>query len=225
MSRRVRKARSRQAPGGFTLLELLVATLLSAIVATILAQAMGFGLRMFEAKVGRETSSLPLLADMLAEQAGTLFYAEAPGLTTQALFRGGPRGLCLTTGRSARALTAGGPVIARWLFREDEKRLYYAETPFAPGRVEDMNFFATADVAQIGLERFTVVELEDFQLFYVTGEGGQESWEPTDRRPDVLTVRLAGKNGESLTRAARPGWLDFQARSQVWALGPRTRAR
>jgi hypothetical protein len=180
---------------GFTLLELVLATLIATLVIGILSVALTFSMRMWEKQQNRKPTELPMMIDLMAMQLANFNSSPLPselGSSTP-LLMGDEHSLAVATTHSVKALSKGAPVVARYVFLPKEKLLYYAETPFDPYHPETLREFINLQPAvEDSRPRFYPLEVEDFSIEY-SAEGEEdysESWE----------------NGETLPLAVRVTW-------------------
>jgi hypothetical protein len=165
---------------GFTLVELVLATLLSALVVGIFSVALSISLRAWERQQNRQPSDVPSLLQLLKWQ---LAAFEPLQITSQgkkrAAFEGDGQSLAFATAYSVRAISKGLPVIARYVFVPGRGELYYAELfldPYHPEAIE--RFLKTNPGDTKSWPHFYVTEVAEFSLSYVGKE--RETLDPSE---------------------------------------------
>jgi len=159
---------------GFTLVELVLATMISAMVIGIFAAALSLSLRIWERQQNREPSDIPsllgLLKWQLAEFEPVLINYDGK---QHAIFRGDDQSLAFATHYSVRAISKGVPVIARYVFAPGGV-LYYAEMPLDPYHPEPIQRFLQMTPAKTkSWPRFYSIEVGDCSFSYGGGDGGE----------------------------------------------------
>lgn len=159
---------------GFTLVELVLATLISAMVMGIFAVALSLSLRVWERQQNRQPSDMPSLLELLKWQLAQfepiLINFEGK---QRAVFQGDEQSLAFATHYSVRAISKGAPVIARYVFTSGGT-LFYAEMPLDPYHPEPIQQFlqmGTGDPQS--WPRFYAMEIGDCSLSYAGGEGNE----------------------------------------------------
>lgn len=194
---------------GFTLLELVLATLISAMVIGTFSVALTLSLRIWERQQGREQSNVPNLIQFLKLQLGNMNpvrknpgsqKASQPGAENITIFYGSVHSVVFVTGYSAKAINKGAPVVARYVFVPEEKILYYAEIPFDPYHLETISdFLRIPPDKKSSNVRFYVTEIGEFLLSYLGRDTGlTSSWESENGYPVAIVVKYA-PNGETLS--------------------------
>jgi len=212
---------------GFTLLELLIATLISSLVIGILTVSLSFSLRIWERNRGVHSGDQEIvhLLELMTLQLAT--FNPTPILVTEdkkPLFLGDEQSLTFATNYSVRALSHGVPVICRYLFSPAEGRLYYAELPFDPYHVKPIQeFLQMRPSGQESKPQFygTTVEVTEFSIGYQTKESGQlsDAGEDASGLPLAVLVRISFRQGEktvTLNKLINPRCLQFNAPDQKW---------
>ena len=114
-------------------------------------------------------------------------------------FQGDERSLAFCTDHSVKAITKGAPVVARYIFSPEEKRLYYAEIPANPYRFEPITEFLQMQPkgGDNRLPRFYAVDVADFAFSYSGEEKGnaEGAWSDTVSIPKAVTVRWVPGDG------------------------------
>jgi type II secretory pathway pseudopilin PulG len=177
---------------GFTLLELVLATMISALVMGILATALSFSLRLWERQMNRKTSDMPALLELMKWQLANFDpvpIATGDGNEARPLFLGDAHSLTFATDRSVKALSKGAPIIARYVFSQADKKLYYAERPLDPYHPDDLKaFLELAPGDEKTWPRFLPTDVESFAIGYAGSEEKSErvdSMEPCGRKREL----------------------------------------
>jgi hypothetical protein len=160
---------------GFTLVELVLATLISAMVIGIFSVALSLSLRVWERQQNREPSDLPSLLELLkwqlTEFEPILIKDEGKQYS---IFQGDEQSLTFATDYSVRAISKGVPVIARYIFVPGRGELYYSEMPLDPYHPEPIRRFLKMSPGDTkAWPRFYLVQVGDFAFSYVGGEGAE----------------------------------------------------
>ncbi|MCE5244488.1 MAG: prepilin-type N-terminal cleavage/methylation domain-containing protein [Desulfobacteraceae bacterium] len=186
---------------GFTLIELVLATFISSLVIGIMAICLSFTLRSWEREQNRTYSDMPALIHLLKLQLAC-FDPMAVTIDGQKgiFFEGDERSLAFCTDHSVRAITRGAPVIARYVFFPEEKKLYYAEIPADPYHSESVTEFLQMEprkAEKSGL-KFHAVDVANFELTY-TGEdkGGGGAWSDLFSIPKSVVVTWVTGDGSA----------------------------
>jgi len=192
--------------GGFTLLELLLATLISSLVIGILSVALSFSLRMWERQRSGESPEMPRILDLMKWQLATFdpVPINSEG-ESQALFLADNHSLTFSTDYSLRGISRGAPVVARYVYVPEEKKLYYAEMPLDPYHPDPiMDFSKMTAGPEESWPQFYSVEVADFSLSFAAepDESFGESWESDQlasedaNLPGAVLVTWTLKEGE-----------------------------
>lgn len=161
---------------GFTLLELILATLISSLVMGILSVALTFSLRMWEREQNRQLDDAPAMVELLKLQlASTDNTPMKIGDQTRALFELEDNSFAFVTSHSVKALSKGAPVVARYIFDSGERKLYYSEIPFDPYHPAAIEEFLQIDPHRTdGWPRFYGIEVKEFSLVVNKQEKDEE---------------------------------------------------
>jgi hypothetical protein len=193
---------------GFTLVELVLATVISAMVIGIFSVALSVSLRVWERQQNRQPSDLPsllaLLQWQLAEFEPILIHNEG---RQYSIFQGDGQSLAFATDYSIRAISKGVPVIARYVFIPTRGELYYAEMPLDPYHPAPIRRFLQMNPGETGAwPRFTLIQAGDFALSYA-GEEGKEALQSIEEGsgiPSVVMVKCATPENTASFFAALP---------------------
>ena len=195
---------------GFTLLELVLATLISTLVIGILSVSLSFSLRMWERQQDRKPSELPMIMELMTLQLANFDPTPLPselGAAVQ-VFVGDEHSLAVATDHSVKALSNGVPVVARYVYLPREKTLYYAEIPLDPYHPEPLRDFLQMKPSdkEGTWPRFFPVEVEKFSIEYsAEGEGDfVDSWNDQDKIPKAILVKWTFKD-IAFSRLMLPG--------------------
>jgi hypothetical protein len=163
--------------GGFTLVELVLATVISAMVIGIFSVALSLSLRVWERQQNREPSDLPSLLELLKWQLAAFEPILIQGEGKQhSIFQGDEQSLSFATDYSVRAISKGVPVIARYVFVPGRGELYYAEMPLDPYHPEAIRRFLQMSPGETkAWPRFYLVQVGDFALSYAGAEGTESA--------------------------------------------------
>lgn len=196
---------------GFTLVELVLATLISTLVIAILSVALTFSMKMWERQRNRQVSELPMLIELLAMQLvsfdSTPLQSELG--SAKKLFVGDEHSLTLATDYSVRAISGGIPVVARYVYEPREKVLYYAEMPMDPYHDEPLReFLAMKPGDKSSWPRFYPIDVEEFSLLYLGEEDESygEVWNEEQSIPIAVLIKWTSA-GESFSRMVAPNLL------------------
>jgi hypothetical protein len=182
---------------GFTLVELVLATLISALVIGIFSVALSISLRTWERQQNREASDLPSLLQLLrlqlAEFDPVLINVEGK---QRSIFQGDAQSLAFATDYSVRAISKGIPVVARYLFVPERGELYYGELPLDPYHPELIQKFLQMSPGDPkSWPHFYLTEVAGFALSYV-GEEQEASAPSFDAEaivPKAVTVECTSR--------------------------------
>jgi prepilin-type N-terminal cleavage/methylation domain-containing protein len=191
-----KSCRSVSREAGFTLLELILASAISALVLGVLTVCLTFTLRAWESQQNRKQGGTPPFVDLLKMQLQELdttsvVMAEADG--PQPIFVGRSNTISFATAHSIKAISKGVPVVARYIYDAAGKKLYYAEMLLNPYAAKSIRKFLEAVPAkdrESGV-RFYVIDVEDFAISYGGAEshGYSPNWEVGVVFPAVILVR------------------------------------
>lgn len=171
----------RTASGGFTLVELVLATLISSLVIGILSVALTFSLRTWERQQNRKPSDMIALLDHMKMQLAQFdpTYIRIDG-ESRPMFQGETNSLVFATAHSVKAISNGVPVVARYVYDEREKKLYYAEMPLDTYHTDAIKEFLRIkpSTSEKSWPRFFAAEAAGFSLTFGGREKGSatESW-------------------------------------------------
>jgi type II secretory pathway pseudopilin PulG len=181
---------------GFTLLELVLATLISSLVIGILSVSLTFAVRTWERNQNRKQSFMPNMIELLKLQLAQFNPAHNPSEgDSNPVFKGEEHFLTITTNHSVKAISQGVPVIARYAYSASERKLYYAEIPFNPYDTEALEEFLDIEPKEDinAWPRFYTAEVAGFSLSYLDEESAEltNSWDDDETVPKAVVVRWA----------------------------------
>ncbi len=209
---------------GFTLLEVLLVTAIGGVVILMVATALNQSLRLWDRQRHTQERELPFFMELFKEQVAAFWPVTLKiDKKDQVLFTGNERSFALTTLRSVSGLHGGAPVIARYVFDPEHRRLAYAEIPI-PGTLhmdlaeaflkaepqeeaKGNNLFGLAPI------RFYFTRVESFSFSYreKTMEGVTKPWQELAAKLDMVRVEGRAAKGEAPDiLVAYPRFLDFQ---------------
>lgn len=192
---------------GFTMLELVLALLISSLVMGILSVALGFSLRVWERQFDRKTSDMPALIDLLKWQLASMNPVPVRAeMESRIVFQGKEHALTFATDVSVRALSHGVPVVARYVFKPSERLLYYAEIPFDPYHPEPIEQFMKLEPGKKkSWPEFQATEALQVAFFFAGAEGALEKqWNDEKDSPAVVGVRWSDREGDKRTAVIVP---------------------
>lgn len=188
---------SRQVSGnrkGFTLIELILATAISALVVGILSVCFAFTLRVWQGTQNQKPDQTFQLADLLNRQLAECDPKPIKftgGMRT--LFAGEPNSIVFVTAHSIKAISQGVPVVARYTYDPNSRVLYYSELlldPYHPDSIE--RFLAGGSSRKQDTEVRTYgVDFPEFVLAYAGKESKKFSqfWQTVGELPVEVLVR------------------------------------
>jgi hypothetical protein len=189
---------------GFTLLELVLATLISSLVIAIVSVSLGFSLRVWEKSQGRQPDDLPSLVELLNWQLANFDPVQIKlDVDKQLVFQGDEQSIAFTTDRSVRALSNGVPIIARYIYLPQEKKIYYAEIPLDPYHPEVVKAFLQMKPGDRKSRiRFYPTQVDSFIFSFTQGDdrgGDMNTWDDSKDIPQSVTVTWSRDNGATVS--------------------------
>jgi|GEM_PF-547053 len=207
---------------GFTLVELVIATLISSLVMGIISVALGFSLRIWERQQNQTPSDMPAVIQLLKWQLAT--FEPLPVRIDQEsvpVFKGDARSLTFATAHSVKAITRGAPVVARYVFVPRDKTLYYTEIPFDPYNTEIieefMKFMPGKDKKRRGFFATAVAEMTFSYADAGETDSFEENWQGDGSIPGVVVVTWTPDGRARMAAAMVPNAL-FPKRTEEGAL-------
>jgi prepilin-type N-terminal cleavage/methylation domain-containing protein len=187
---------------GFTLVELVIATAISAVVLGILTVCFSFTLRLWEVTQHQQQDQTFLMAHLLKMQLSEFdpTPVKFQDNSLHPVFSAQPNMIAFATFHSVKAITQGLPVVVRYRFQPEDRTLFYSElllNPYDPKAIENflMNRIPGKNEAQV---RAYGVPFQEFLLLYAGGESKQfaESWETSDQFPLEVLIRWRGADSK-----------------------------
>jgi prepilin-type N-terminal cleavage/methylation domain-containing protein len=184
---------------GFTLLELIIASAISAVVIGILSACFAFALRVWVRVEDERPDPSFQMADLLERQLAEcdptpLKFAES----VHPVFAGRANFIAFATAHSVKAISHGVPVIARYDWDSKDGVLYYSELIMDPFHTKSIEEFLAGKPG--AAEKFKVrsygVNFREFTMSYAGKESKQytESWDSSDDVPMEVLVKWKGQD-------------------------------
>jgi prepilin-type N-terminal cleavage/methylation domain-containing protein len=184
---------------GFTLIELILATAISALVVGILAVCFSFTLRVWESAQNQKPDQTFQLADLLNRQLAECDPRPVKFTdNARQVFSGQPNSLTFVTSHSVKAISQGIPVVARYTYDPNARVLSYSELlldPYHPGPIERFLSGRSSGKKETQI-RFYGVEVPEFVLAYAGKDSKEflQSWDGADKLPVEVLVRWRSKD-------------------------------
>jgi hypothetical protein len=214
---------------GFTLLELILATFISALVIGILSVCLSVALRIWEKNRGVEPGDQEIvrLLEVMTQQLGCFNptpMALKDDNKKQLQFFANKHTLSFATNYSIKSISKGAPVISRYIYQPGSKRLYYAEIPMDPYHPAPLNkFLKEAPTDKETWPRYYAMEmqLQDLSFAYrgQKADSFGEAWDETTELPGSVLVKLSVRQGTKTvqyTRSISPHFLQFNSSENLW---------
>ncbi len=202
---------------GFTLLELLLATVIASLVIGIMAASLSFSLRLWSRTQWDPAVSKTPVLELLKWQILSFYALDLPQEGGSGpLFSGDGRELVFATTYSPAAIGRGAPVAVRYVFDPSAGKLYYGETPlnpYEPEVLESLREKAPND--SDGEPRFYAFDAHRVAFAYLGRDSDdfEETWEDAGVRPEVVLVTVQwNEDEEETTLRLVPGLLFFPSR-------------
>ena len=183
---------------GFTLMELVIATAISAVVLGILAVCFSFAMRLWQVTQDQHPDQTFLLADLLKQQLAEcdptpLRFSDN---SVHSLFSAQPTSIAFVTSHSVKAISQGLPVVARYTYDPESKMLSYSELLLDPYHTQSIERFVAGrspgkketEIPSYG------VYFPEFVLLYAGTQSKEfaQSWEGVDQLPAEILLRWRG---------------------------------
>lgn len=213
--RRTRSAGSSPRPwslnpeDGFTLVELVIAMVISMLVMGIVSTTLSFSVRLWERQKNRRVSDMPAVINLLRWQLANfdpVRVKTGEGNEARSVFVGDGTSIAFATDRSVKAISKGAPIVARYVFVKGQGVLLYAERPLDPYHPDDVgSFLEMKPGGDAAWPRFYATEVADFSLSY-SGAAKEkeevrdqlESWgDEEEGIPALVMVRWMDADGKS----------------------------
>lgn len=199
---------------GHTLLEVLVALLITAMVITALASSLSFSMRFLYKEQERPPDLLQGRLATMDDQLASFYEA----YENCAFFEGDSASLAFSTSRSVQSLHKGAPVVARYVFVEsagEQGMLYYAETPcegFRDLAPEEFLTRSPQDAEPADEDEgpvFHGVPAQEFAIAYFDTLDGteKEDWDGHPLPEIIVISSKAYEDAPERVKAMAPGFL------------------
>ncbi|MGA2938295.1 MAG: prepilin-type N-terminal cleavage/methylation domain-containing protein [Syntrophobacteraceae bacterium] len=191
---------------GFTLIELILATAISALVVGILSVCFSFALRVWQSTQNQKPDLTFQLTDLLNRQ---LAECDPKPIrftgSVHPVFAGQPNSIAFVTSHSVKAISQGVPVVARYSYDSNSRVLYYSELlldPYHPGSIEKFLAGRSSGKQDTAVRTYGV-NFQEFVLAYADKESREfsQSWETADQLPVEVLVRWRAQDSVVHARA------------------------
>ena len=189
---------------GFTLIELVLATVISTLVIGILSVCLSFSLRAWESTQNRKPVQTSAFIDLLKQQLAEINPTPVKfedGL--HPVFNASSQFLAFATSHSIKAVTRGVPVVARYLYDPRSKVIYYSEMPLDPYHAKSIRDFTQAKDSKGDTDkqkyRSYPIELAEFHLMFAGKDGNAltDTWDRPDEIPIEIVLNWADDSMQS----------------------------
>jgi prepilin-type N-terminal cleavage/methylation domain-containing protein len=184
---------------GFTLIELILATAISALVVGILSVCFSFALRVWQSTQNQKPDHTFQLADLLNRQ---LAECDPKPIkfkdSVHPLFAGQSNSIAFVTTHSVKAISQGVPVVARYTYDPNSRVLNYSELLLDPYHVDFIERFLAGRASSEKETRIRAygVEFPEFVLAYA-GKDSREflkAWDKVEELPVEVLLRWRGND-------------------------------
>ena len=179
---------------GFTLIELIIATAISALILGILSVCFSFTMRVWQVTQNQKPDQTFLLADLLKRQLAEcdptpIRFSDN---STHTLFSAQPNSIVFVTSHSVKAISQGVPVVARYTYDPNSKMLSYSELlldPYHPALIEKFLAGGTFGRKETAIPSYGVY-FPEFELAYAGGDAKQftQAWEKANEFPAEILL-------------------------------------
>ena len=179
---------------GFTLMELILATAISAVVIGILTACLSFAMRAWESVQNRTPDQTTLLIDLFKRQLAEIDVTPVKFQDgVRPFFNAQHSSITFATAHSVKAISHGVPAAVRYSYDPKARVLAYSEMPFDPYHPQRMlDFMSAKDSADTpGKTTFYQIDLPGFDLSYIGKDDTRfkETWDKPREIP--IEVLLA----------------------------------
>ncbi|MGA2400540.1 MAG: prepilin-type N-terminal cleavage/methylation domain-containing protein [Syntrophobacteraceae bacterium] len=184
---------------GFTLLELILATAISALVIGILSVCFSFALRVWQSTQNQKPDHTFQVAELLKRQ---LAECDPTPIrftdSVHPVFNGQSNSIAFVTAHSVKAISQGVPVVARYSYDPDSKVLHYSELLLDPYHSKSIAQFLADKSSQKKESKIGSysIDFPEFVLSYAGKESREfsQSWEVGDEVPVEVLLRWQGQD-------------------------------
>ena len=183
---------------GFTLIELIIASALSAVVIGILSACFAFALRVWGNVQNEKPDPSFQLTDLLQRQLAEC--DPSPIKFTESIhpvFTGQTNSIAFITAHSVKAISQGVPAVVQYTYDPKAGVLYYSEQIMDPVHTKFIeDFLAKSSATENAKFRTYGVEFREFALGYAGKDSKQfsESWDSNDELPVEVLVKWRGQD-------------------------------
>jgi prepilin-type N-terminal cleavage/methylation domain-containing protein len=185
---------------GFTLVELILATAISAMVVGILSVCFSFAMRVWLSAQDQRPDEAFQLADLLKRQLSECDPTpiKFSDTTQHPLFNGQANSIVFVTAHSVRAISQGVPVVARYVYDPGSKVLSYSELlldRYHPVFIERFLAGRSSSGKETEIRSYGV-GFQEFVLSYAGKDSKEflQSWDVTKELPVEVLVRWKGND-------------------------------
>jgi prepilin-type N-terminal cleavage/methylation domain-containing protein len=185
---------------GFTLIELIIATAISALILGILSVCFSFTMRVWQVTQNQKPDQTFLLADLLKRQLAEcdptpIRFSDN---STHTLFSAQPNSIVFVTSHSVKAISQGVPVVARYSYDQGSKMLSYSELlldPYHPESIEKFVAGRSSGKKETEIRSYGIY-FPEFVLAYAGSQSKEfsQSWGTADELPVEILLRWTGND-------------------------------
>jgi len=202
----------KDAGGGFTLLELLIAMALTSLVMLMVSSSLSFTSRMWIRAEDRQekAGSVGSLVDLMGMQIGGYYAFDSGKAGNLPVVKGTATTLFVVTTHSVKSLNGGAPVVAAYLFDESSGKVAYYEIPADFGRLELLREFMRAP--HLTEAKSVAYDAAGFELAYVSDSRDEPYHEWSGSMQGLLEIKIRWRetpDAQTQTRHVPAGYLDF----------------
>lgn len=210
-SLRVESAFAASGGEGFTLLEMIIAMVITSMVIFMISSSFSFTSRMWiKSEQDERVRDLELLVDLMAVQLGSYYVFDIQKAGGLQGITGTRDTLVIATSHSVKAMNGGAPVLARYEFDPGTGRMLYAELPIDWNKKDELLRFANTEVMDDA--NAVSYAASEFSFEYVSEdtEDMTDEWQGGPHNLGALNVIWRENEQEQeQTRTLSPGYLDF----------------
>ncbi len=186
---------------GFTLIELVIAITIGAMVMGILVYSLSITLKTWEKAKKPPDTAIDSLLDLLATQ---IIHA-SKDIPEKFIFRGKSNLLAFTTNFSVMGLSMNTEVLACYKYDEQGKKLLYRQEIITRGEEEKLNKFIGEcfDFTSEDKGWTVILPAENFRITYWHSQDRLDQWEDLKTPPGRILVE-ASREGKAIARLIYP---------------------